>query len=89
MFPLGTSCINESLTTLELAAQGVEFATVHGKRGKSEECMSLEHDPQKSNPLLRQGHAQVFELAHVLIDQPIPPDRIMLWIVVAASHYFT
>jgi hypothetical protein len=38
----------------------------------------LEHDPQKWNPLLRQGHAQVFELAHVLIDQAIPPDRNML-----------
>jgi hypothetical protein len=38
----------------------------------------LEHDPQKRNPLLRKGHAQALDLAHVLIDQAIPPDRNML-----------
>jgi hypothetical protein len=45
------------------------------RQDKQSGQFSLEHDPQKWNPLLRKGHAQALDLTHVLIDQAIPPDR--------------
>ena len=48
----------------------------HGSAGQGKgKASGPEHDPQKSKPLLRQDHAQAFDLARVLIDQVISPGR--------------
>ena len=50
----------------------------HGSAGQGKgKASGPEHDPQKSKPLLRQDHAQAFDLARVLIDQVISHDRLI------------
>jgi hypothetical protein len=42
------------------------------------------------DPLFRQGHAsQVFELARILSDQVIPPDRISTFVGLLIAGIFT
>jgi hypothetical protein len=66
------------LVTGDHGGLALVFWVVPPKCNKCAALRSLEHDPQKWNPLLRQGHAQALNLAHILVDQAIPPDRNML-----------